>query len=264
MNPLSADQVKKMSYADFIGIMSLENVSLAGGFTVDYWVSKACINKKSRVLEIACSTGFNIRNCVFKTGASGVGVDVSQNSIESAREKSHLHKKIQFKVGNAEHLRFASNSFTHVISGMGFSFIKGRDKALKEVARVLLPRGRLLTATSYYKMKPTVDLLNKVEKVFSFRPLPSWNYDWWFDFFSQFFTLKHEVSVVKAVTPMNYEKLKKSVSEYVLNGNHRMKNYSPEVKKACIERLVEIHLTLNENTRCQTGNLQVWELRSLV
>lgn len=213
MNPLNTDQVKRMSYADFIGIMSLENVSLAGDFTVDYWVSKAGINENSSILEIACSTGFNIRNCVLKTGASGIGIDTSKNSIESAREKSRLHKKIQFEVGNAERLRFASNSFTHVISGMGFSFIRGRNKALKEVARVLLPRGRLLTATPYYKTKPTVDLLNKVKKVFSFRPLLSWNYEWWFAFFSQFFTLKHEVSVVKAVTPMNYEKLKKSVSE---------------------------------------------------
>ena len=128
------------------------------------------MSKESKVLEIACSTGFNLRHCILKTKAIGIGIDISKTAIDCAQEiteKSGIDDRIQFKVGNAECLKVDSKSFTHVISGMSFAFIEKKDKALKEVARLLLPGGYLLTATPYYKKKPSTELLHQIEKVFN-------------------------------------------------------------------------------------------------
>ena len=264
MKPLTVDEIKTMSYPDFIGILGLENISLAGDFTVDYWISKSNLNKESKVLEIACSTGFNLRHCILKTKARGIGIDISKTAIDCAQEiteKSGIDDRIQFKVGNAECLKVDSKSFTHVISGMSFAFIEKKDKALKEVARLLLPGGYLLTATPYYKKKPSTELLHQIEKVFGFRPADTWNYDWWNSFFSQFFILTHEISIIRSIPMVNEKVLKNQILEYIITGDHRLKNSTLEIKNICAERLLEIHLTINENARYQVGSLQVWQLK---
>ena len=262
MKITSAQQIKQMSYPDFIGAIGLENTSLSGDFAVDYWIHNSYINQSSKILEIACSTGFNLRQCAIKTGARGVGVDISETSIKSAKEKSikeEVNDKIQFKLENVEHLSFTEKSFSHVIAGMSFVFIQKRDKALQEVARVLAPGGHLLTATVYYKNTPSVVLLDKVEKVFGFRPATEWNYPWWQNFFSRFFSLKCEVSIIKTVPASENNLLKNKVFKYILNENHKLKQSPIEVKKACADRLMEIQLTGNENALHQIGKIQVWQ-----
>jgi len=87
---LSVNDIKTMNYPDFIGTLGLENISLAGDFTVDYWISKSNINEKSKILEIACSTGFNLRYCILKTGAMGIGIDTSRASINCAQEIKNI------------------------------------------------------------------------------------------------------------------------------------------------------------------------------
>ena len=265
MNLFTDNQIKKMSYPDFIGAMGLENTSLLGDFAVDYWISNASINKTSKILEIACSTGFNLRQCAIKVLSSGIGIDTSEPSIQCALEKSRqeqLNNNLHFQVENATKLPFSKNSFTHVIAGMSFAFIQHREKALKEASRVLCPQGYLLTAILYYKEKPTIQLLDEIEKVFSFRPCNSWNYNWWKTFFSKLFTLKNEVSVINTKTVTKSEStLKEEIFQYVFNNNHKLKKYEKKIKVACAERLFNIHQTIRKHSQYQTGKIQVWSLR---
>ncbi|MBC6416152.1 MAG: hypothetical protein GDA46_07220 [Bdellovibrionales bacterium] len=104
-NELTIEKVKNLSYPEFIGILGLENT--ANTFAVDYWMHNSKINKKFKVLEMAFSTGFNIRNCVLKIRAFGIGIDTSKESIESAKfkiQKDTIKNNIQFKFENAENL----------------------------------------------------------------------------------------------------------------------------------------------------------------
>ncbi len=263
MDILNKDQIIKMNYPDFIGAMGIENTSLLGSFAVDYWISKSNINKESKILELACSTGFNLRTCVLKTQSTGIGIDISKSSIESATDKMKkegLDSKVQFQVEKAENLSFPDNSFTHVISGLSFAFIKHRDKALNEVIRILHSEGYLLTSVLYYKDQPSVNLLDKVEAAFGFRPCDSWNYNWWKKFFSKSFVLKNEISVINTKFLNNYSS-SKQISDYVFHENPRLKKCTKEIKEVCAERLLKIHETIAENSKYQIGKLQVWRLK---
>ena len=266
MNLLDDNSIQKMSYPDFIGAMELENTSLLGEFAVDYWISKANINEQSKVLEIACSTGYNLRKCAVKSKSSGVGIDISKSSIQNALKKTkqeNLNHQIQFQIGNAEKMSFSKNSFTHVISGMSFSFIQDREQALRDAARVLRPQGYLLTAIVYYKEKPSVKIINEVEEVFGFRPCDSWNYDWWKNFFSKFFILKNEISIINAKTEIkNQSSLRDEIFDYVFNSSHKFENCRKEIKNLCAERLFKIHQTIRNHGRHQVGKLQVWRLKN--
>ena len=52
---LTTKKIKRLSYPEFMGALDLENISLGGSFAVDYWIHSSKIDKKSKVLEIACS-----------------------------------------------------------------------------------------------------------------------------------------------------------------------------------------------------------------
>lgn len=257
---LSPADIKSMSYPDFIGVMGLENITLGGEFSIDYWISKSHIGKDSMILETACSTGFNLRKCVNKTMAYGVGIDKSKPSIQYAIQKSmeeEINKRVCFQVGNTGNLPFSFNSFTHVISGMSFAFIEKKYKTLEEIQRVLVPEGYLLVTTPFYKQLPEGDFLNKSKNIFDLKVSFFWGYREWNKFFSTFFILKDEVSLI---SPAKEHFLKEEVFDYVLNGSHNLQNSSLEVKQICARRLWDIHLTINKNARYQMGKLQVWQL----
>ena len=264
MNLADYNFIQKMSYPDFIGAMELENTSLLGEFGIDYWIFKANINEHSKILEIACSTGYNLRTCSMKTKASGVGIDLSKPSIQCALKKTEQEKmdsRIQFQVGNAEKLSFLENSFTHVISGMSFAFIQHRERALEEAVRVLCQKGRLLTAVLYYNKKPSIKMIDEVEEVFGFRPCDSWSYKWWKTFFCKFFILKNEISILKKEEIKSQSSLRAEVFDYVFNSSHRFEKCGKEIKNLCAERLFKIHQTIKKHNKYQVGKLQVWELR---
>ncbi len=257
---LSAADIQTMSYPDFIGAMGLENTTLGGGFSVDYWISKSKMHKYSKVLEIACSTGFNLRKCTGKVQACGVGIDKSKLSVQCAIKKSMEEKtdrRIQFQVGDVEKLPFPLNYFNHVIAGMGFAFIDQKYKVLEEVCRVLKPQGYLLTVTSVYKTKPEKAFLKKIKNTFDLKLPDGWGYREWHRFFSTFFILKDEMSLV---FPAKGYSFKKEVFDYALHGDHNLQHSSLEVKQACAKRLLDIHLIINKNIVCQVGKVQVWQL----
>ncbi len=240
MNTLTTEKIKRLSYPEFMGVLGLENTSLGGSFAVDYWIHNSKMNKKSKVLEIACSTGFNLRNCILKTKAFGIGIDVSKKSIEYAKKtvkNEKIKNNIQFKVEDAEGLSFSSKNFTHVISGMSFAFFTRANKVLKEVSRVLAPAGYLLTATPYYIKKPPFKLLDKIEKTLGFRPSDSWDYNWWKKFFSRFFLLQDELSIVSSNSKESITSLRKKIFSYIFNNNHQIRESEFVVKTACAERL---------------------------
>ena len=247
------EDIKSLSYADFIAIMNLKNTSLGGEFAVDYWISKSDITDQANILEIACHSGFNIKYCLLKTNACGVGLDISKYAIENAKKEK---SKAKFIIGDAENLEFNANQFTHVICGMAFAFIKDKHKTLKEAVKVLKDKGYLLTSTVCFTKEQPIELLKRIECVFDIQVESNWNYQWWFKFFSKYFKLKSEVTIIDRKTNYNYEKLK----DYVYNGDHSIKECNADVKNICFERIVKIYNTINDISLQQKGCIQVWQL----
>jgi ubiquinone/menaquinone biosynthesis C-methylase UbiE len=93
------------------------------------------------VLDVACGTGVVARR-LAERGHVGrlVGVDLNGAMLAVARAKS---SDVEWTEGSALDLPFASRSFEVVLCQLGLQFFPDRPQALREMARVLRPSGRL-------------------------------------------------------------------------------------------------------------------------
>ncbi|WP_298232896.1 methyltransferase domain-containing protein [uncultured Azohydromonas sp.] len=95
-----------------------------------------------RVLDVACGTGILAREIHRRTGpgASVAGLDPHPGMLAVAAE---LAPGIHWEQGVAESIPFADAAFDTVVSQFGLMFFADRLQALREMLRVLVPRGQL-------------------------------------------------------------------------------------------------------------------------
>jgi len=94
-----------------------------------------------RVLDIACGTGIVANRIGLVTGkfCSITGIDLNEGMLSVARR----NPQIDWHQGSATDLPFAPGSFEVVLCQQGLQFFPDRVAALREMARVLSPGGRL-------------------------------------------------------------------------------------------------------------------------
>ncbi|MEX2411610.1 MAG: class I SAM-dependent methyltransferase, partial [Candidatus Paceibacterota bacterium] len=105
-----------------------------------FMAEKAVINSNSKVLDIGCGNGESSIQLADKFKCEVVGVDISGVRIKNAKEKlqnSKLSSLVKFLKGTVTNLPFKNNEFTHVWSQSTIYHVHNRDKALKEIYRVL-------------------------------------------------------------------------------------------------------------------------------
>ena len=176
-----------LNYPDFIAATSQENTPPGASDTVARWLSVSGLNPHSRVLDLACSTGWASRQLHRQSGCEAVGIDISEKSIHVAQRKSSGRPKLSYRTGNAQELPFEDNSFTHIAAGCTFAFFQDAEAALSESCRVLAPGGLLMTSSFYYHTMPPERILELVTEVLGFRPRREWTLDYWRGFFGQAF-----------------------------------------------------------------------------
>lgn len=96
------------------------------------------------VLEVAIGSGRNLP--FYGTGVTSVtGVDISRGMLAmAAAQARELGRPVRLAVMNAEHLGFADNSFDTVASSLSLCTVPDPAAALREIARVCKPDGRVL------------------------------------------------------------------------------------------------------------------------
>ena len=92
------------------------------------------------VLDLAAGTGASAA-ALAQGGAEVVACDLSEGMIEVGRER---HPELEFVHGNAMDLDFEDGSFDAVTISWGLRNIPDPALALREMARVVRPRGRLV------------------------------------------------------------------------------------------------------------------------
>ena len=120
-------------------------------FYIDkYWryqfINKLNLNDNINVLDIATGTGdIIIQICSKNKNIKGIGFDCSQNMLEIAKNKSKKKKmdNIEYIYGYAEKLPFDSNSIDIITISFGMRNFNNYEEALKEIHRVLKPKGTL-------------------------------------------------------------------------------------------------------------------------
>ncbi|MPZ44886.1 MAG: methyltransferase domain-containing protein [Betaproteobacteria bacterium] len=98
-----------------------------------------------KILDVACGTGALACEAArrIEPGGTVAGLDRNDGMLAVARRKA---PGIDWRLGRAEALPFADESFDAVVSQFGLMFFEDRDAALKEMWRALRPGGMLTVA----------------------------------------------------------------------------------------------------------------------
>jgi SAM-dependent methyltransferase len=98
----------------------------------------------SRVLDAGCGTGHMTAHLAARTGASFLGLDISEPSIARARELARTApQRLRFEVGSMDALDLAPSSFDAVVAIDSLYFAKSLENVIAQFRSVLVPSGRM-------------------------------------------------------------------------------------------------------------------------
>jgi demethylmenaquinone methyltransferase / 2-methoxy-6-polyprenyl-1,4-benzoquinol methylase len=101
--------------------------------------AEAVVRPGDRVLDACCGTG-DLALAALRAGGTVTGLDFSERMLERARRKS---SEVEWVRGDLLRLPFADESFDAATVGFGVRNVEDLPGALRQLARVLRPGGRL-------------------------------------------------------------------------------------------------------------------------
>jgi SAM-dependent methyltransferase len=110
------------------------------------------IPSDARVLDVGCGSGWATRLMAEKaTAGRVVGIDISDEMVRISAETSASFPNVEFRVASAEKLPFADGDFSHAFSMESLYYYADMLAALKEIRRVLGPKGLFVTVLDLYQ-----------------------------------------------------------------------------------------------------------------
>ena len=108
------------------------------------WKKQFISPLKGKILEVGIGTGKSIE--FYSKEARVIGIDFSEKMLQKAKEKlaKSGKKNIILKQMDVENLEFKDNIFDYVVTNCVFCSVPNPIKGLKEIKRVLKPRGKLI------------------------------------------------------------------------------------------------------------------------
>lgn len=153
---IKSDREVRRMFGRIVRRYDLMNRLMTGGQD-ERWRRKAVRYARAagseRALDVATGTG----DLALALAAGGfrqvVGLDFAPQMIDAAREKGRERDDVEFLVGDAMRLPFGDAVFDAVTVSFGLRNMRDYEGALREMARVLRPGGRLicLELTPYRK-----------------------------------------------------------------------------------------------------------------
>jgi ubiquinone/menaquinone biosynthesis C-methylase UbiE len=113
-----------------------------------------------RVLDLSCGSGW--ATCLLARRVAGtrdnghvVGVDISKEMLNLARQSSDSIGNIEYVQASAESLPLEANLFDRILSVEAFYYYPDQGRALDEMYRVLTPGGQMFILINIYRDKPS-------------------------------------------------------------------------------------------------------------
>lgn len=137
--------VKRSIWGSNVGYVRLANRFLPA---IEDAVQMLSPGSNDRVLDIATGAGHAAVE-IRQAGAQVTGIDISPILLSEAEHYTITHNldAIQFDEGDAADLPYPDRSFTLAISSFGLSHVANGQRAISELARVLVPAGRVTLIT---------------------------------------------------------------------------------------------------------------------
>lgn len=177
---LTAEQIRKMSYNELIGITRETNRTPGGTTTIRRIAQLAMLNSNSNILDIGTSTGHTSIEFSRLLDCKVTGIDINEISIETAKARADLAglKKTNFLQDDATCLKFEDNTFDLVFCGNVTSLVNDPKKALNEYWRVVKNTGYIAAIPMYYVKTPSEDLVNNVRDAIQVNISVQYKEDW--------------------------------------------------------------------------------------
>lgn len=168
---ITVDYIKWMNYPDFIGLINQWNVPPWSYDTLSRWINYWKINENSSVLEVACTTGFSIREICDISWAKWLGFDLSHRAIENANyNKNKYTKWLDLEFLQADWYDFDNKweKYSHIIVWWALKFFPDPNKMMERVISFLENWWLILAAPFYGVWKIPESLKEKAKRVFGF------------------------------------------------------------------------------------------------
>lgn len=135
---------KSIGYSDEeINAVPESNLGLGCGNPV----AMGKIKEGDIVLDLGSGAGFDCFLASKKVGDTGkvIGVDMTEEMIEKAKNNAEKngYKNVEFKLGEIENLPIDDNSIDVAISNCVINLVPDKEKAFKEIYRVLKKDGKI-------------------------------------------------------------------------------------------------------------------------
>ncbi|HLN19229.1 MAG TPA: arsenite methyltransferase [Patescibacteria group bacterium] len=135
---------KSIGYSDKeIDSVSEANLGLGCGNPV----AMSKIKTGDIVLDLGSGAGFDCFLASRRVGEAGkvIGVDITQEMIDKAKNiaEKNKYKNVEFRLGEIENLPIDDNSIDVAISNCVINLVPDKEKAFKEIYRVLKSGGRI-------------------------------------------------------------------------------------------------------------------------
>lgn len=124
----------------------------------------AKISPEHLILDVACGTGWstNIAAKALESKGKIIGIDIADKLLDIARKKAASAglSNVEYRIGNAEDLKFNDSSFDRVMCSLSIFFFRDIFKVLSEWNRVL-KSGGIIAFSSFGEtfLQPMITLL---------------------------------------------------------------------------------------------------------
>lgn len=133
-------------YLRLIG--SIGNTRHPGGLKMsDMMLQKIDLKRQDRLLDIGCGAGHTSAHIAKEYGSFVVGVDKNEDALMKARalySAESYFERLSFIKADVFHLPFSDNYFDVVLCESVLIFVNDKERAFKEMSRVLKPKGFLI------------------------------------------------------------------------------------------------------------------------
>jgi len=103
------------------------------------------VRKGAEILSVGCGPGVILREvCALDASIRATGIDVSADRVREAKEKNRGISQLDFVRGNAQAMELPSDRFDLVYSRMLLEYLKDKEGAVREMARVCKRGGTVL------------------------------------------------------------------------------------------------------------------------